>query len=100
MLTNAWQIHLGQHGDTLDAELTQPVACWVSLLLLGAVTLAAGRTVGDPAVGICFSRFEHGSALGSSGREVRYMAGIGAHRLAGLTGAGLQQDDAPPLQPR
>lgn len=84
VLTNAWQIHLGRHGDTLDAELTQQVAFWVPFLLLGAVTLAAGRTVGDLAVGIRFSRSEDGTALGPAGRAARYLAGIGAYQLADL----------------
>lgn len=86
--------------DGLDAELTQQVARWVPFLLLGSVTLAADRTVGDLAVGIRFSRSEHGSAQGSTGPAVRYMGGIAASQLAGLAGAGLPQDDAPQLQPR
>ncbi len=84
VLTNAWQMHLGRHGDALDGSLTQQVAFWVPFVLLGLITLVSGRTVGDLAVRIRFRSTAGGAPLNLPGRAGRYLAGIGAYQLTDL----------------
>lgn len=84
IITNAWQMHLGRHGDALDSALTQQVAFWMPFALLGLITLATGRTVGDVAVRIRFRSLSEGAPLGPAGRAGRYLAGIGAYQLVDL----------------
>lgn len=81
--SNAYQIYVWDRTSAkLDTHLTGQISLWAPLVLLGLLTLATGRTVGDHAVRLRYADSSGGSNLLRA--AIRYLAGIGGFQLLGL----------------
>ncbi|WP_035696793.1 VanZ family protein [Glycomyces tenuis] len=79
VLVNVWRLYaLNADPATLDQGPANIAATAVPLVVIGAVVLATGRTVGDLAVLI---RWEGGVRPRALGRLLRYLGGIGGWQL-------------------
>ncbi len=79
MLVNVWRLGvLGADPANLDPAPADVAATLVPFLLLGALVLVTGRTVGDHAV---LLRWEGGGQPETLARTLRYLAGIGGWQL-------------------
>lgn len=87
MLVNLWRIVvLGVDATPLDQTPANVAAALVPLVLLGALVLGTGRTVGDHAV---LLRWEGGKRPEPVARTLRYLGGIGGWQLLTLAGSSL-----------
>ncbi|WP_456286677.1 VanZ family protein [Microbacterium sp. JZ70] len=79
---NAWQLSVaGVPAAQLDPAAANVAATAVPFVLLAAVVLVTGGTVGDHAVLV---RWEGGVGPAPAARVLRYLAGIGGWQLLGM----------------
>lgn len=84
---NAWQLYVvGIPSADMDATAANVAGSVVPLLLIGALVLATGGTVGDHAVLV---RWEGGVEPALLARTLRYVAGIGGWQLLGMVSSPL-----------